>query len=181
ESEASKEEDDDDDEEEHLALADSSVVPIDDLVPSTEDTEAFETDESAPTPPPPRLRRARISKRLCLTVPAPRFKVGESSAAAARQPGLDVTYATDYSFVVTVDATPRHLMSREDAHETYVRFEDAHDDRAFLRAQINMICRDRHYFKAMATQLTAALRRIQTLEAREPVRTDNLEDADSSA
>ncbi|GJS29211.1 hypothetical protein Tco_0489831 [Tanacetum coccineum] len=35
-------------------------------------------------------------KRLCLTAPA-RFKVGESSAAAAaRQPGLDVTHATDY-------------------------------------------------------------------------------------
>ncbi|GKD56411.1 hypothetical protein Tco_1289798 [Tanacetum coccineum] len=53
--------DDDDDEEqetlnkeeEHLAPADSSIVPTVDLVPSAEDTEAFETDESAPTPPPP--------------------------------------------------------------------------------------------------------------------------------
>ncbi|GKE56631.1 hypothetical protein Tco_1495816, partial [Tanacetum coccineum] len=41
-------EDEDDDEEEHLALADSSVIPFVDLVPSTRDTEAFETDESAP-------------------------------------------------------------------------------------------------------------------------------------
>ncbi|GKE93464.1 hypothetical protein Tco_1574559 [Tanacetum coccineum] len=39
-------------------------------------------------------------KRLCFTAPAPRFEVGESSAAAAaRQPGLDVTPATDYCFV----------------------------------------------------------------------------------
>ncbi|GKB86065.1 hypothetical protein Tco_0958337 [Tanacetum coccineum] len=53
-------------------------------------------------------------KRLCLTALAPRFEVGESSAAtAARQPGLDVTHATDYSFVDTVDATPRSPMSRE--------------------------------------------------------------------
>ncbi|GKG27536.1 hypothetical protein Tco_0405863, partial [Tanacetum coccineum] len=37
----------------------------------------------------------------------------ESSAAAARQPGLDVTHATYYSFVDTVDATPGHPMSRE--------------------------------------------------------------------
>ncbi|GJX90403.1 putative reverse transcriptase domain-containing protein [Tanacetum coccineum] len=46
--------DDDDDideeEEEHLALADSSMIPVVDLVPSAGDTEAFETDESAPTP-----------------------------------------------------------------------------------------------------------------------------------
>ncbi|GKC12760.1 hypothetical protein Tco_1009542 [Tanacetum coccineum] len=53
-------------------------------------------------------------KRLCLTAPAPRFEVGDSSAAvAARQPGLDVTHATDYSFVNTMDVTPGRPMSRE--------------------------------------------------------------------
>nr|GEV47553.1 reverse transcriptase domain-containing protein [Tanacetum cinerariifolium] len=62
--EASEEEDVDDKEEEYLAPADSSVVPIDDLVPLAEETEPFETDESAPTPPSPRLLRARISVRL---------------------------------------------------------------------------------------------------------------------
>nr|GEV76771.1 integrase, catalytic region, zinc finger, CCHC-type, peptidase aspartic, catalytic [Tanacetum cinerariifolium] len=45
---------DEEEEEEHLALADSSVVPIDDHIPSAQDTEAFETDEflALPTPPP---------------------------------------------------------------------------------------------------------------------------------
>ncbi|GJW76683.1 reverse transcriptase domain-containing protein [Tanacetum coccineum] len=53
-------------------------------------------------------------KRLCLTAHAPRFKVGErSAAAAARQLGLDVTRATYYSFVDTMDATPGCPMSRE--------------------------------------------------------------------
>ncbi|GKD00862.1 hypothetical protein Tco_1171136 [Tanacetum coccineum] len=53
-------------------------------------------------------------KRLCLTAPAPTFEVRESStAAAARQPGLDVTSATDYSFIDTVDASPGRPMSRE--------------------------------------------------------------------
>ncbi|GKD76419.1 hypothetical protein Tco_1339040 [Tanacetum coccineum] len=53
-------------------------------------------------------------KRLCLTAPALRFEVGESSvAAAARQPRLDVTHATYYSFFDTMDATPGHPMSRE--------------------------------------------------------------------
>ncbi|GJQ93981.1 hypothetical protein Tco_0005120 [Tanacetum coccineum] len=63
----------DEEEEEHLAPADSSVAPVADLVPSAGDTEAFETDESAPTPRSPqtivpfaqtRLRRTRKTVRL---------------------------------------------------------------------------------------------------------------------
>ncbi|GKG52266.1 hypothetical protein Tco_0547141, partial [Tanacetum coccineum] len=46
----------DEEEEEHLALADSFVVPVVDHVPSAGDTEAFKTDESAPTPRPPQTR-----------------------------------------------------------------------------------------------------------------------------
>ncbi|GJV34941.1 reverse transcriptase domain-containing protein [Tanacetum coccineum] len=51
-------------------------------------------------------------KRLCLTAPTPRFEVRKSSAAAAaRQPGLDVTHATNYSFVDTMDADqPKQMM-----------------------------------------------------------------------
>ncbi|GKG44795.1 hypothetical protein Tco_0486233, partial [Tanacetum coccineum] len=48
-------EDDDDDEEdeeeEHLAPADSTTLLVIDLVPSAEDTKAFETNESVITPP----------------------------------------------------------------------------------------------------------------------------------
>ncbi|GKD24678.1 hypothetical protein Tco_1230892 [Tanacetum coccineum] len=51
-----EDEDDDKEEEEHLALADSSVVPVVDHVPSAGDTEAFETDESAPTPRSPQTK-----------------------------------------------------------------------------------------------------------------------------
>ncbi|GKD70217.1 hypothetical protein Tco_1324307, partial [Tanacetum coccineum] len=50
EQEASK--DDDDKEEAHSALIDSSAISVDYPIPSAEDTEAFETDESAPTPVP---------------------------------------------------------------------------------------------------------------------------------
>ncbi|GKB42309.1 hypothetical protein Tco_0887251 [Tanacetum coccineum] len=56
--------DDEKEEEEHLASTDSSVVPTVNLVPSSEDTGAFETDESALTPPSPRPRWAWISVRL---------------------------------------------------------------------------------------------------------------------
>ncbi|GKF26355.1 hypothetical protein Tco_0082249 [Tanacetum coccineum] len=47
------EDEDDDEEEEHLALANSSAIPVVDPVPSAGDTEAFETDESVPTPRSP--------------------------------------------------------------------------------------------------------------------------------
>ncbi|GJU89827.1 hypothetical protein Tco_1302250 [Tanacetum coccineum] len=44
---------DDDEEEKHLALADSSAIPVVDPVPSAGDTEEFKTKESAPTPRSP--------------------------------------------------------------------------------------------------------------------------------
>ncbi|GKC98488.1 hypothetical protein Tco_1168763, partial [Tanacetum coccineum] len=56
--------DDEDEVEEHLGPTDSSTIPIDDPVLSAEETEPFKTDESAPIPPSPRLRRAGISVRL---------------------------------------------------------------------------------------------------------------------
>ncbi|GKC70793.1 hypothetical protein Tco_1116676 [Tanacetum coccineum] len=68
-----EDEDDDEEEEEHLVLADSFAIPIVDPVPSAGDTEAFETDESVPTPRSPqtkvpfaqtRLRRVRKTIRL---------------------------------------------------------------------------------------------------------------------
>ncbi|GKF03042.1 hypothetical protein Tco_0029965, partial [Tanacetum coccineum] len=63
----------DDEEEEHLAPANSSTVVDVDHVPSAGDTEAFETDKSAPTPRSPQtkvpfsqtcLRRAQKTVRL---------------------------------------------------------------------------------------------------------------------
>ncbi|GKD69338.1 hypothetical protein Tco_1323428 [Tanacetum coccineum] len=69
--EASEDEDDDDDEEEeHLAPANSSAVPVVDHVPSVGDIEAFETDESAPTPPSPRSPQI-VARLLALPTPPP--------------------------------------------------------------------------------------------------------------
>ncbi|GJS73355.1 putative reverse transcriptase domain-containing protein [Tanacetum coccineum] len=82
--ESSDDDDDDDDdveeeEEEHLAPADSIAVasPVVDLVPSSEETEPFETDKSAATPPPPHAYRttpvAKVARLLALptTPPSP--------------------------------------------------------------------------------------------------------------
>ncbi|GKE64690.1 hypothetical protein Tco_1518851, partial [Tanacetum coccineum] len=74
--EPSDDDDDDDDtddedeepteeeEEEHLAPVDPSAVPVVDPFPSTGDTEAFETDESAPTPRSPQTRVPFSQTRL---------------------------------------------------------------------------------------------------------------------
>ncbi|GJV02193.1 hypothetical protein Tco_1335762, partial [Tanacetum coccineum] len=59
-----EDEEDDEEEEEHLAPANSSAIPVVDPVPSAGDTEAFETDESAPTPRPPQIRIPFAQTRL---------------------------------------------------------------------------------------------------------------------
>ncbi|GJR79060.1 hypothetical protein Tco_0149845, partial [Tanacetum coccineum] len=51
-----EDEEDDEEEEEPLAPADSPIIPVADPIPPAGDTEAFETDESAPTPRPPQIR-----------------------------------------------------------------------------------------------------------------------------
>nr|GEX79910.1 hypothetical protein [Tanacetum cinerariifolium] len=67
-------------------------------------------------------------KRACLTTPAPRLEVGESSAAgAARQPG----------------PTESDLRRYKSTDEFEIRFEEAQDDRAFLRARVNTLFKDR--------------------------------------
>ncbi|GKC47440.1 hypothetical protein Tco_1065162 [Tanacetum coccineum] len=64
--------DDEEEEEEYLALADSVIAPTIDYVPSSEETEPFETDESAATPPSSLAGRttARISIRPQAPMPS---------------------------------------------------------------------------------------------------------------
>ncbi|GJZ75716.1 hypothetical protein Tco_0640181 [Tanacetum coccineum] len=65
------EEEDEDEEEEHLAPADSAALPVIDPAPSAEETELFETDESATTPPPPRLPQTRYASAPTPSSPLP--------------------------------------------------------------------------------------------------------------
>ncbi|GKC12983.1 hypothetical protein Tco_1009765 [Tanacetum coccineum] len=71
-------------EEEHLALADSSLVPVVNLVPSVGDTEAFETDESAPTPRSPQTRVPFSQTRLCRARKTVRLEPPMSTSMEAR-------------------------------------------------------------------------------------------------
>ncbi|GJV52634.1 hypothetical protein Tco_1448375 [Tanacetum coccineum] len=284
------EDEEDDEEEEHLAPADPFAMPFVDPVPSAGDTEAFETDESAPTPRAPqiripfaqtRLRRARKTvrpeppivtswsmnytgaatlgyraageiriyesfryvspyhhtyfplgtdipetelpprKRACLTTPAPGYEIGESSAAgAARQPGPTPAADTwDEIVEAMMEIAPTTLEGvdqrvteldttlRQRTEEFETRFEEAHDDRAYLGALVNSLYGDRlgHRRTVVAmdreaiyariawtsseersaaieahTQLTLALGRIATLEARNPEPQDGPAEAGSS-
>ncbi|GJT04495.1 putative reverse transcriptase domain-containing protein [Tanacetum coccineum] len=76
EEEASKEDKDEEDKEEHLALVDSTAVAslVVDHVPSAKETEPFETNESAATPPPlpPAYRTtARMAVEIQLRTASP--------------------------------------------------------------------------------------------------------------
>nr|GFA76696.1 hypothetical protein [Tanacetum cinerariifolium] len=78
-------------------------------------------------------------KRACLTTPTSRFEVGESSAAGAtRQPGPTESDLRRYMRVTELDTT-----IRQRTDEFQVRFKEAQDNRAFLRARVNTLFKDR--------------------------------------
>ncbi|GKF88449.1 hypothetical protein Tco_0259326, partial [Tanacetum coccineum] len=113
-----------------------------------------------PLPAPSTSRRADIPKadtppwkRLLLTAPTPRVEVGESFAAAtARQPRSTMARKVDHSFVDTMD-------NRE-----------AKEDRAAVRAEIEILRRERLAYEQESIKTRQALARSEAysraLEAR---------------
>ncbi|GJS76009.1 putative reverse transcriptase domain-containing protein [Tanacetum coccineum] len=150
-----------------------------------------------PLPAPSTSRRADIPeadtppwKRLLLTTPRPSCEVGESSAAAARQPGPTMAHRVDYSLVDTMETrfrdTERRMMtalemvnmrvsyqvdvrSRESS-EFYSRHHDAQKDRAAVRAEIEVLRRERLAYEQESMETRQALARSEAycraLEAR---------------
>ncbi|GJV47993.1 putative nucleotidyltransferase, ribonuclease H [Tanacetum coccineum] len=150
-----------------------------------------------PLPAPSTSRRADIPeadtpprKRLLLTTPRPSCEVGESSAAAARQPGPTMAHRVDYSLVDTMETrfrdTERRMMtalemvnmrvsyqvdvrSRESL-EFYSRHHDAQKDRAAVRAEIEVLRRERLAYEQESMETRQALARSEAycraLEAR---------------
>ncbi|GJR44722.1 hypothetical protein Tco_1312825 [Tanacetum coccineum] len=151
-----------------------------------------------PLPAPSTSRRADIPeadtpprKRLLLTTPRPECEVGESSAAAAaRQPGPTMAHRVDYSLVDTMETrfrdTERRMMtalemvnmrvsyqvdvrSRESS-EFHSRHHDAQKDRAAVRAEIEVLRRERLAYEQESMETRQALARSEAhcraLEAR---------------
>nr|GEX37197.1 hypothetical protein [Tanacetum cinerariifolium] len=87
-------------------------------------------------------------KKACLTAPAPRFEIGESSTAgAARQPGptksdLRRCRVEQAGYGIT-DTWELDTTIRQRTDEFKVRFKDAQFDRALLRARVNTLFKDR--------------------------------------
>ncbi|GJV64913.1 hypothetical protein Tco_1475741 [Tanacetum coccineum] len=142
-----------------------------------------------PLPAPSTSRRADIPeadmpprKRLLLTTPRPGCEVGESSAAAAaRQPGPTMAHRVDCSFVDTMETrfrdTKRRMMtalemvnmrvsyqvdvrSRESS-EFHSRHHDAQKDRAAVRAEIEVLRRERLAYEQESMETRQALARSE--------------------
>nr|GFA85886.1 hypothetical protein [Tanacetum cinerariifolium] len=130
------------------------------------------------TPPllpiPSTSRRAEIpkadippQKRRLLTAPRPGCEVGESSAAAARQPGPTMACSVDCSFVSTMETrfrdTERRMM-------TALEMVNMRKDRAAVRAEIEVLRKDRLAYEQESIQTREALARSKAysraLEAR---------------
>nr|GEV10951.1 putative reverse transcriptase domain, ribonuclease H-like domain, aspartic peptidase domain protein [Tanacetum cinerariifolium] len=119
-------------------------------------------------------------KRVCLTTPAPGFETEESSAAgAARQPGPTESDLRRYR----VEQAELDTTVNQRTDEFEIRFEEAQDDRALLRARVNTLFRDRpdhrrtsmlmdreamYAREAWAFSMDRTLERIEILEARDP-------------
>ncbi|GJR07664.1 hypothetical protein Tco_0790316 [Tanacetum coccineum] len=74
----------DEEEEEHIASANSSRILVVDLVPSVGVTNAFETDESTPTPRSPQTRVPFSQTRLCKVQKTIRLELHMSASIEAR-------------------------------------------------------------------------------------------------
>ncbi|GJW80028.1 hypothetical protein Tco_0144003 [Tanacetum coccineum] len=119
---------------------------------------------------------APLGYRACLTTPAPGYEIGESSAAgAARQPGLTPAVDTwDEIVEAMMEIAPTTLEGvdqrvteldttvRQRTEEFEIRFEEAHDDRAYLGALVNTLYRERlqHRRTALAIDREAIYARI---------------------
>ncbi|GJT44162.1 hypothetical protein Tco_0952877 [Tanacetum coccineum] len=157
-----------------------------------------ETPPLLPIPAPSTSRRADIPeantpprKRLRLTTPRPACEVGESSAAAAaRQPGPTMAHRVDHSHVDTMETRFRDIERRmmtalemvnmrvsyqvdvrsRESSEFYTRHHDAQKDRAAVRAEIEVLRRERLAYEQESIQTRQDLARSEAhcraLEAR---------------
>nr|GFB12260.1 hypothetical protein [Tanacetum cinerariifolium] len=155
----------DEEENEYLALADSIVValPAVDHAPSAEETELFETDESAATPPP--------HPAYCVVDTVER---GELSTPAAMEVGYGITDAWDDLAGAIQEIAPTTVegvnqrvteLSTTFDRETsmiYAMIEEKRDDQALQKAQVNRLFRDRRYHARTASLMKDEARASHT-------------------
>nr|GEV42501.1 reverse transcriptase domain-containing protein [Tanacetum cinerariifolium] len=219
------EDDDDEEEDEHLALTDSSVAPVVDLVPSIRLRRSWKTIRLEP-PMSPSIK-ARIAEHATALAPPPLVaspplplpsplitsptdagaslgyrEVGIRMRAllSPTSPRTDVPKAEmplqkRACFITSALRLEIGGVQQLRIEEFQVRFEEAQDDSAFLRARVNTLFREpfhRHIVLLLDREVTYALRawassedrtlgRIKTLEARDPKPQDKPAEAGSSS
>ncbi|GJR35734.1 hypothetical protein Tco_1211418 [Tanacetum coccineum] len=139
-----------------------------------------------PIPLPSTSRRADISeadtpprKRLLLTTPRPECEVGESSAAAAaRQPGPTIETRlldTERRMMTALELVNRRITYQVDvctreSSEFCTRHHDAQKDRAAVRAEVEVLRRERLAYEQEGMETRQALAKSEAhcraLEAR---------------
>ncbi|GKF00481.1 hypothetical protein Tco_0023831 [Tanacetum coccineum] len=177
-----------------------------DLVPAEDEApiEAYITEvASAPLPPPsflpslirpPRTRASMAHMRAAApstyhpllpsrTPPLPGCEVGESSAAAARQPGPTMARRVDCSSIDTMETRVRDTKRRMMADLEVVNLRK---DRAAVRAEIEVLRRERLAYEQESMETRQALARSEAynraLEAQVIVlETKACQDADDHA
>ncbi|GJR42765.1 hypothetical protein Tco_1310868 [Tanacetum coccineum] len=131
-----------------------------------------------PLPAPSTSRRADIPeadtpprKRLLLTTPRPESKVGESfAAAAARQPGPTIETRlrdTERRMMTALELVNRRITYQVDvctreSSEFCTRHHDAQKDRAAVRAEVEVLRRERLAYEQESMETRQALARSES-------------------
>nr|GFA26259.1 hypothetical protein [Tanacetum cinerariifolium] len=137
-------------EEEHPAPADSVVVAptAADQAPSTKETEPFETDESAATPPPHPAYRMTARISIPAPVPMPAWSDLEivRLLAMSSPPASPLSLWSSPSPQISFPPLPPILsppLPVQDTDEIYMRLDDEQTERQLLDGRLNMLFRDR--------------------------------------
>ncbi|GKE14457.1 hypothetical protein Tco_1422034 [Tanacetum coccineum] len=165
EEEASEEE-----EEKHLALSDSVVAPVVDYVPSFEETESFETYESAATPPLP--SSLHLPPHVPTSLPLPSSPLPPLPVSLFIPPPVDHTeirrhkakevgYGIRDVWVDPVEAveevapttleevnarvTELAAVQEQDTQDIYAVIEDGHDRQTQLSQRVDVLTEDRQF------------------------------------
>ncbi|GJY64605.1 retrovirus-related pol polyprotein from transposon TNT 1-94 [Tanacetum coccineum] len=175
------EEDEDEEEEEHLANADLEAVafPVD-QDPSDEETEPFETDESAATPPSPPHPTYRVmipSSLLPIPSPPPNSPTYIEAPLGFRAAGIrqrDTLPSPVHETEIPEICLP--LRKRPCLTAPTPRYEE---DRSLLRGRVNMLFKDRPYHRRTALLMEEEARVscvawAQSMDARDKARSEGM-------
>ncbi|GKB12617.1 putative reverse transcriptase domain-containing protein [Tanacetum coccineum] len=90
-------------------------------------------------------------KRARFVAPSHGFEIGESlTSIAARQPRSALTRGINYGLMTALEEVKESVADmatkhRQDSEEFYTCHQDAHDDKAVLRAHLSTLARERRY------------------------------------